>query len=189
MAFLVPLAAAGGTAAAGASAFEGIGAFATIAGAGISALGSIQSANAQSASAKYNSEVASNNAVIQQQNATWAAQAGEEQASMKEQETRAKVGGIVANQAAAGIDVSSPSAVDVKSSATELGELDAINIRGNAARTAYGYDVQSSNDVAQSQLDKFQASQDTTAGEVGAGSSILGGVGNTSLQLGKFLQA
>lgn len=165
MAFVVPLAIA---AAAGSAVIGGIGAF--------------QSAHAASESAKYNSEMAANNATIAKQNATWASQAGEAQAGTAGLKTRAQAGSIIANEAASGVDVGNGSAAKVQSSATQLGELDAINIRGNAARTAYGYDVQSSSDTAQGQLDRFQSGQDMTAGYLGAASSILGAAGNAGLE-------
>lgn len=176
------VASAGGT-------LSAIGSIASIASTGIGAFGAIKSGQASAASARYNAAVTADNAQIQKNNASLAAQAGEAQAGMSEMKTRATVGAIAANQAAAGIDVGSGSALDVRSSARELGELDAINIRSNAARTAYGYQVQSSSDTSQSQLDRFQAGQDSTAGFVNAGSTILGGVGNTSLNYAKYLQA
>ena len=152
-------------------------AVAAVAAAAVSAYGSYESGQAQQAAAKYQSQVEQNNAIIAQQNAQWAAQAGNAQAEQKQLETRAKVGGILASQAAAGIDVNSGSAVDVKSSASELGELDAINIRSNAARTAYGYNVQSSSDQNQSQLDTFEGNADAEAGDIKAGGSVLSAVG------------
>lgn len=187
MAFLLPLAVAGAGAAAAGSTFATIGTIASIAGAGLGAFGAIQSAHASSAAASYNAEVAANNAQIAKQNATWASQAGEQQAGMSAAKTRATVGAMEANQAASGVDIGSGSALDVRSSAKELGQLDAINIRANAARQAYGYDVQSSSFNSQSQLDRYEASQDTTAGYINAGSSILGGVGSASSNYANYL--
>lgn len=184
MAFLVPLALAGAGAAAGTA--STIGLVTSIASAGIGALGAIRSADASSSAASYNAEVAANNATIAQQNATWAGQAGEQQAAMQEQKTRATVGAIQASQAAGGVDVNSGSAVDVRSSAAQLGELDAITIRSNAARQAYGYNVQAAGDTSQSQLDRFQASQDTTGGYINAGSTLLGGIGSATSQYSLF---
>lgn len=142
----------------------------------VGAVGAIASANAQSAAAKYNAEVAQQNAKIAQQNAAWAGQAGEQQAAVEQQKTRARVGAIVSSEAANNIDVNSGSAVDVRSSASELGELSALTIRSNAAKEAYGDVTQSWSQQAQANLDKQNAAAAESAGMIGATSSLLGGV-------------
>lgn len=143
-------------------------------GTGLSALGSITSGQAASKSAKYNAAVAANNAQTAQNNATLAGQEGAANANIEQQKTRANVGEIKAAQAANGVNVNKGSAVDVQSSAAELGELNAINIRSNAARSAYGYQTQAASDKAQSELDKQEASFDSTAGLEKAGTTLLG---------------
>lgn len=148
-----------------------------IVGAIVSAAGQMQQAHAASQAAKYNAAVAQNNANIATQNAQMANAAGEQKAAMQEQKTRAEVGQITANQAASGIDVNKGSAVDVRSSAAENGELDAITIRSNAAREAYGYQTQSQGYNSQAELDKSSAKNDMTAGEIGAAGSFLGSAG------------
>lgn len=162
---------------------------ASVAGGAVGAVGAIQSGNAQKAAANYNSQVATEDATLAQQNATMAAQSGEAQVGQQQQKTRAYVGAVKANQAARGVDVNSGSAVDVRSSAAELGELDAINIRANAARTAYGYDTQAAGFKGQSQLDVYEGEQAVTAGEIGAGSTILGSVGSAGSNFANFQAA
>lgn len=160
-----------------------------VAGLAASALGSVASGRQQAASAKYNSQVATNNAAIVQQNATFAGEEGAANAAIEQQKTRATVGGIKAAQAANGIDVNSGSDVDVRSSAAELGELNAINIRSNAARSAYGQQTQASSDTAQAQLDKQEAGYDSEAGYLKAGTTLLSGgaAGQQSGLWGNFL--
>jgi hypothetical protein len=155
----------------------------------VAAVGSIQSANAQSNAAKYNASVANNNATIAEQNAQLAAKSGEAQAEQQQMKTRALVGGIKANQAAGGVDVDSGSATDVRSSASELGELDAINIRASAARQAYGYQTQAEGFKSQSTLDVYEGQQDVISGEIGAGSTLLGGVSSGTSSFSKFQAA
>jgi hypothetical protein len=128
--------------------------------------------------AKYNAQVATQNQQIATQNATLAGQSGEQQAAQSEAKTRAEVGAIKASEAAGNIDVNSGSAVDVQSSAAELGELSAITIRGNAA---YGYQTQSTSFENQAQLDTQQAANDTTAGEIAAPVTLLGGLGGAGI--------
>lgn len=155
--------------------------------AGVGAYGAISSANAASASASYNAQVAAENQQIATQNATLAGQAGEAQAAQQQQKTRAEVGAIKTSQAAGNIDVNSGSALDVQSSAASLGELNAITIRSNAAKEAYGYETQSTSFENQAQLDAAQSSSDMTAGEIGAGSTLLGGLGSAGSSYAKFL--
>jgi len=158
-------------------------------GAATSAVGLYQSGQAAKASGTYNAEVAKENAQIQTQNATWAGQEGEEQAAQKELETRSRVGAIESAQSANGVDVNSGSNLDVRSSAAELGELDALNIRANAARQAYGYQTSATSDVAQSNLDRFAGSNAQTAGDIGAGSTILSGSANAGLGYERYLSS
>lgn len=148
----------------------------TVVSGAVGAVGAVMNAQAQSAAAKYNAEVAQQNAKIQQQNAIWAQQAGEQQAAVEEQKTRARVGAIMAAQAANGIDVNSGSALDTRSSAKELGELSALTIRSNAAKESYGYETQSWNASAEANLDKMNAAAAEQAGMIGAAGDLLGGV-------------
>jgi hypothetical protein len=180
---------AGATAAEAASAastVSTIGSIASIASAGVGALGAIQSSEAQSNTAKYNASVAAANATMAKQSAAYAGAAGAAQSEQASLQTRAKVGGIEAAQAAGNIDVNSGSALDVRSSASQLGELNALSVRSNAARTSYGYQVQAANDTAQSQLDTYGASTASTAGDISAFGTVLGGVGNAASNYAKF---
>ena len=165
------------------------GAVAAIAAVGISAYGAVSSSEAASSAEKYNAQIAANNAAIATQNAKYAGAAGEAQAEQASLQTRAKVGGIIANEAAGNIDVNSGSALDVRSSAQQLGELNAITIKSNAARQAYGYETQSSSEAAQQQLDTSSAANATTSGDIGAGASVFGGLGSAANNYAKFTQA
>lgn len=193
MAFAIPLALAaagtGGAAAAAGGSLATIASVASIAGAGVSAFSSISQGVAASRAAAYNAQVADNNAKIATQNAQYAGAEGEQNAAASEMNTRAKVGAIAAAQGANGIDVNTGSAVNVRASASELGELDAMNIRANAARQAYGYETQSGAFSSQSALDKSQSKSDETGGLISGGATFLGGVGNAALNFSKFQQS
>lgn len=165
-----------------------IGTVTSIAGAGIGALGAIQQGKAAKASANYNAEVATNNANIAKQNASFAAQEGTANTEAASMQSRAKLGAIVANQGASGVDVNSGSSVDVRSSAADLGELNALTVRSNAARQVYGYQTEGENYQAQAGLDTAQAANAMPAAVVGAGSSLLGGVGSASSAYAGFLK-
>jgi hypothetical protein len=181
------IASGGLTAAASASpwlAYAGIGS--SLAGGALGAYGSYMQGQSAAAAARYNATIEKNNATIAKQNAAIAGEAGSFQAYQVGQKTRSEVGTIAANQAAGGIDVNKGSAVDVRSSAAELGELDALTVRSNAAREAYGYQTQADTHTAQSNLDLFEAANDQTAGTIGAASTFLGSAGSAALNFRKY---
>lgn len=91
---------------------------------------------------EYQAQVARNNAIIAEQNARYEREVGEAAAGEKLLETGTKVGAQRVGFAAGGVDVNKGSAVDVQSSTRQLGALDAATILNNAARKAYGYDVE-----------------------------------------------
>lgn len=169
---------------AGAFSTAGLGTIASVASTAIQGVGSFMSGKANAASANYNASIASMNANIEKQNATWAAQSGEEQVAQQQQKTRANVGAITAAQAANNITINSgvsgDSGLDVRSSASQLGELSALNIRSNAAKQAYGYLTGAWSDTAQANLDKANAGYSAEAGDIGAGADLLGGAGSAA---------
>jgi hypothetical protein len=150
-------------------------AIAGIAGAGISAYGAYEGAQANAASAAYQSQVAKNNALIANQNAAWAAQAGSAKEAAQGMKNAAAVGSLKAKQAASGIDVNSGSSANVAAAASELGELDLMTTRSNAARDVYGYEVQSTSDTAQSQLLQSQSQNYSNMAPLSALGTFLSG--------------
>jgi hypothetical protein len=71
----------------------------------------------------------------------------------------------------------------------QLGELDALTIRSNAEREAYGYTTQSSNLTAQSGLTRMAGRNAQTAGYVSAAGTLLstaGTVGDRKLTYDKL---
>ena len=164
-------------------------------GTGVGVMGSLQQATAaknaaaaQQASANYQAEVAQGNAAIATQNATAAGQEGEAQAAIQQQKTRAEVGAEEAAQGSSGVDINSPTSTAVRASQAETGLLDAQTIRANAARTAYGYEVQATGYENQSAAEIATGQNDVTAGNVAAEGDItsgvssgLSGIGNAGL--------
>lgn len=141
----------------------------------VSAVGAVKQGYAQAAGYKYQATIADQNAQVATQNATWSAQSGEEQAGQEEQKTRQESAAIRTTQAGNGIDVNSGSAVDVQASKTELGMQDAMQIRANAARTAYGYQNQEQSFKADAEADRSSASNATTSAWLKGGTSLLSG--------------
>ncbi|HXA22753.1 MAG TPA: hypothetical protein VNW90_10660 [Acetobacteraceae bacterium] len=145
-------------------------------------MGAMEQGKAAQQQADYQAQVANNNAIIAQQNATYATAAGNAQAEKSAMGTAERMGAIRAAQASSGVDVGSGSPLDVQTSQKEVGQLDQDTIRNNAARVAYGYRSQSTNFTAQAGLDTATGANAATAGDIGAVSSVLGGATSVGKQ-------
>jgi hypothetical protein len=144
-------------------------------GAGISSYGAYEGGQATAASAMYQSQVDANNAKIAQWNAQMEAASGAVKEAAQGMKTANAAGTAKAAQGASGIDVNTGSAANVRQSIGKLGALDALTIRSNTARAVYGYEVQESNDLAQSQLLESEAKQAREAGDLSALGTFLSG--------------
>lgn len=186
-------AAAAGTAAATGLSFSTIATIASLAttavGGIISAFGQAGAGQSNAAASMYQAQVARNNQTIAQQNAELVTQAGAAASEQEGMKTRSTVGAIKAAQAASNIDVNSGSAVDVRSSASELGELNQLTVRSNAARQAYGYESIGANYGAQAQIDTMQAQSAVRAGTIGEFSTLLGTASSVGSKYAQWQQS
>jgi len=159
-----------------------IGAGAAVAGTGISAIGAIGQGNAQAAEARYSSQVAKNNAIINNQNANYAIAAGEAKAGDQGMKNRAGLAALTTALAAGGTDINSGSAVDLRASKRAVGELDTERVLADTQLAAYGYRTQASNATAEAQLKTAEAGYDTTAGYLKGGGDLLSGASSIGLK-------
>jgi hypothetical protein len=158
----------------------------TVIGTGVSIMGSMQQASAAESSAKYQAQVARNNQIIAEQNASYARQVGQAETETSGMKTAAMVGSAVAAQGASGLDAASGSPVDVVRGTREIGRFDTLNLVRNAELRARGFDIEASNQGATAKLSDATAKQAGVAGLYSAGSSILGGASNFSDKWIKF---
>jgi hypothetical protein len=84
---------------------------------------------------------------------------GAEAEGRSRSQTKQILGTQRAGYAGQGVDVGTGSAVDVAADTTALGELDAMTIRNNAKREAYGYQVQAAGFRAQQGAAKQRGAQ------------------------------
>jgi hypothetical protein len=150
-------------------------AVAGIAGSAITAGGILEGGFASSHAADYAAQVAANNATIARQNAKFAIESGERQASDVALKGAATAGKIKSAQAASGVSVNSGSATDVQVSQREAGLLDTETTLNKGRLAAYGYRTQAANFDAEAALKRAESSQDVTGAEIGAAGSFLGG--------------
>lgn len=146
--------------------------------AAVSAYGAYQSSMAQKKSAEYQAQVAQNNAQI----ASWNAQDALERGQRAEADQRMKNSQFKSDQraslAARGLDLGEGSPVDILATTDFMGERDALAIRDNAAREAWGYRIQANNstDNANLLISKANSENPTMA----AGMSLLGSAGSVA---------
>ncbi len=150
---------------------------------GVSALMSAQQ-NKQAGEAS--SAANMQNAAISRIQANDAVDRGEFEADQQRLKTRAAIGTQRAGFAGNGVDVNSGSAALVQDDTAALGELDALTIRNNAAREAWGYNVQADQYIQAAGNAKKSANNAIMGGLVSTGakaaSTYAGGYsGNSSL--------
>lgn len=139
-------------------------------GAGYSAYSSMKAGSAQQGMFQRNAQFAEAQAID-----------AEARGRVNEQRQRETTEGVIGSQrvsfAAQGVDVNKGSSLDVQADAAYLGELDALTIRNNAAREAWGYRTQAGDFMQQGQYAR-------DAGQMQAYNTILGAGG--SLLLAKY---
>lgn len=151
--------------------------FLALAGAGVSAVGSIESG-------MYAGQVADNNATIATQNAEYATEAGSEQAAIVGRKGAAEAGRLKAQEGASGVDVNSGSNVDVQEGERETNLLDQLTVQNNAALSAYGYKTQAVDAKAQGQQDRAAAVFNAAGTLLGSAKSLplnFGGVSSPAI--------
>ena len=146
----------------------------------VGALGAYQGAESQKAAATYQSQVAANNAKVSE----WQAQDALQRGQVARQDTRRKYAALEGTQraglAARGLDISEGSALSILEDTQYFGELDMGTVSNNAAREAWGYRVQASNQTANASMLKAQA--DATNPMFAAGASLLSSGGSVARQ-------
>jgi hypothetical protein len=106
--------------------------------------------------------------------------------AVDESRFRTSVRGLIGSQragfAAQGVDVGSGSAADVQADAAYLGELDALQIRSNAAREAWGYRVEAADNRMAADVARKGGQAARTASRYQAAGTILGTGASLAMQ-------
>ena len=161
-----------------------IAAVASVAAGAIGAVGAIQSANAAKAASEYNAQVQENNAKIAERNRLMALDQTESEAGAKMRENRRTLATIRAQYGKSGLDMSG-SALDVLEDSAVEGALDVANIRYQGNVRAMGYTDEAAAQRAGAELSKMNAKAQSTAGYIGAASSLLGGISRAGTGLSR----
>lgn len=161
-----------------AMAVVGIGA--TIAGGITQAAGAKAAGQAALQQNNYQAGVAEINSKIAKQNADYARNQGEIQATQYGIKSAQRQGAIRAGQGASGVDVNTGTAVDVRESQKKISDMDLAQIRMNASKTAYDFDAQAVGFDNQAQLYKMAGANAVVAANYQATASILGTVSSVA---------
>lgn len=157
-----------------------VGMGASAAGAGLNVFSSLLGGEAQQENLNYQAGIADINSKLAKQDADYTRAVGEVNAQASGMKTRQMIGAQTAAQGASGIDLASGSAVEVRKSQAAVGAQDQILIRSEAAKKAYGYEVEATKQKLQGDNLRAAGSNARLAGWLGAGSSVLGGVSSVA---------
>lgn len=145
-------------------------------------LGAKRSGDAARAAGDYSADIYGMNADIADAQAADALARGAEAEHRSREETRGAIGGQRVAFAAQGIDISTGSAADVQGDTAYLGELDALTIRNNAKREAWGFTVEATNYRAQGRLARIGGRNAQRAGRAAGVSTFL----TTTTEIGRL---
>lgn len=132
-----------------------------------------QAASANAAQARYQAQVAAQNQELMGHRVADATQRGQVAEENRRRLTVQQTGQQLAGLAAQGTDLEG-SPTDILGDTAATGELDALTVRSNAAREAYGYKMQGQGYGNQSALETTRAANSSyTPNYLGAGASLL----------------
>ncbi len=134
---------------------------AAIVGALATTTGAVSRASAERAMGRYEASVAKANEALALEQAKDAVALGEEEIARRKLEARRLIGAQRAAAAASGVDPSSGSPLELALDAASQAELDAMTIRNNAYRAAYGYRVQAINYRTRARMARIGARQES----------------------------
>lgn len=144
---------------------------------GVVAMGTAASAYGKLRAGADTKGIYDQNASFAERQAQDAEQRGEIDAGRMRRKTEQVIGAQRTSLAAQGVDVNRGSALDVQADAAYLGELDALTIKNNAAKEAWGFRVQAADYKNRGKIAKRE-------GEFGAFTTVLGSAG--SMMLAKY---
>lgn len=147
-----------------------------------SVAGAVEQVNAVKAQGSYSESLARTNAALGKLRASEVLQEGDVAAARKQAQTRSEVGAFRGAGAGSGVDVNKGSSAIIQSELKTVGASDALTIKNNAARAAWGYETQSLQDTFQGQFEslatKTKVQQSIATGGLQAISGPLAIYGN-----------
>lgn len=147
--------------------------------AGSSLMGASANASALEAQGDHAKMVGDFNAKLSEMQAQDALERGGKDAEQLQKQASRMIGSQKAALAAQGIEVDSGSAAEIQNDTKEMAARDAVTIRNNAAREAFGFKVQAMNSTMEGNFAQMgarnQASNTLLVGGMSAASTVMQG--------------
>lgn len=140
----------------------------------------------QNEAGKFNERVAWQNAHFMESQALDAEKRGKEDESDLRVRIRQQIGTARAAYAAQGVQVSEGSVAETEASIAYMGEKDAVRIRNNAAREAWGYRVQAWNAKTQAKLARAEGRSQALGTVLGSAGSYYNMKGGSTSKSGSY---
>jgi hypothetical protein len=134
-------------------------------------------AKAQRKAAEADAELQDYNADVADIQAQDALERGEVEADKYGAAVRRMVGAQRANYATQGVDVSSGTPMDVQADTAQWGEINALQIKSNAAREAWGYKVEAYDSRKRAMFERKEGLMLQKAGNTAAWASVVAAAG------------
>lgn len=152
-----------------------VAAYAALAGAAVSAYGSYQQGQQSKKLGEYNAQVAERDAQQKESLAIDATRRGQIQEDIQRDKTRQNIASQRVAFAAGGDSLTDQSTQNIFGDTAAVGELDALTIRSNAAREAWGIRNDAANSLTQATSSRMQGDAAARAGTISAiGTTISG---------------
>lgn len=147
---------------------------AAVVGTGMNVFGQLKQGKAARDAGESQAQREEYNAGVAEMQAKDAIARGHEQEGHLRSQVRQVIGGQRAALAAQGVDVGMGSALDVQADSARSGELDALTLRNNAKREAWGFQVEAQDRRYAADIARRTGQQAYTASKWGAANAILG---------------
>ena len=157
----------------------------TVAGGALGVAGNLFKGASEMQMYNYQAGIAQINAGIARQNSQFAYQKGDKESEKYGIKAGQQLGAIKAAQASGGLDINSGSNKQVQDSQVALAKTDMAQIRQNAAKVAYDYNVQAWGFDQEAKMKKAAGRNAMISGVIGAAGSIVGTAGSVA---NKWLQ-
>lgn len=153
---------------------------ASVASAGMGAIGSMQQSQAQASAARYQAAVAENARTV----AEWQAKDAEKRGLIAEEQrrtkTRLQIGAQRSALASMGADINDGSNLDIIGDTAAVGEQDALTIRSNYAREAWDKRVAATTYAGDAALAKSNAANFDGNSWIGVGANLIAGASSVA---------
>ncbi len=151
----------------------------------LTAASAVQQSRAANAQAAYEKQVQQNNDIMAQRAQEDALSRGRREETLRRMQTQQDVGAAKSKLAAGGFNVNTGSALTYQSDVAAQGDIEALTIRNNAQREAYGIGVENYGRQAESRS-RIAASKNQAKSSLITGATQVASLGYSGYSTGAF---